>query len=110
MWYSVRRGETKNIFPFQENADFVFNSSAIYELAVLKKHIIPLLKEISKDKREYSEARRIVSFMRYFEDIPDELVPSNSLIREFIGGSLYEERRQKLAKAMNNKETKKKKK
>lgn len=90
MWYSVRRGEKRNIFPFQEEADFIFNSSVIYEIAVLKKHIVPLLKEISPHQKEYSEAKRILGLLQYFEDIPDELVPNNSLIREFLGNSLYE--------------------
>ena len=90
MWYSVRRGEKKNIFPYQEEADYMFNSSVIYEIAALKKHIVPLLEEITDDKEEYSEARRLLSFLQYFEDIDDNLVPNNSLIREFLTGSIYE--------------------
>ena len=90
MWYSGRRGEKKNIFTYQEEADYMFNSSVIYEIAALKKHIVPLLEEITDDKEEYSEARRLLSFLQYFEDIDDNLVPNNSLIREFLTGSIYE--------------------
>ena len=90
MWYSVRRGEKKNIFPYQEEADYMFNSSVIYEIAALKKHIVPLLEEITDIDEEYSEARRLFAFLQYFEDIDDNLVPNNSLIREFLTGSIYE--------------------
>ena len=90
MWYSVNRGEQKYIFPFQEEADIMFNSSIIYELSVLKKFALPLLEEIPRTSREYSEARRLVAFLRYFEDMPDDLIPNNSLLREFIGGSIFE--------------------
>ena len=90
MWYSVRRGEKKNIFPYQEEADYMFNSSVIYEIAALKKHIVPLLEEITDVDEEYSEARRLLAFLQYFEDIEDNLVPNNSLIREFLTGSIYE--------------------
>ena len=90
MWYSVRRGEKKNIFPYQEEADYMFNSSVIYEIAALKKHIVPLLEEITYVDEEYSEARRLIAFFKYFEDIEDNLVPNNSLIREFLTGSIYE--------------------
>ena len=90
MWYSVRRGEKKNIFPYQEEADYMFNSSVIYEIAALKKHIVPLLEEITDVDEEYSEARRLLAFLQYFEDIDDNLVPNNSLIREFLTGSIYE--------------------
>ena len=90
IWPSVNRGEAKNIFPFQEQADSMFNSSLIYEIAVLKKHAVPLLSEISKEHAGYTEARRLLSMLRYFEDIPDDYVPNNSLIKEFIGGSIFE--------------------
>ena len=90
MWYSVRSGEKKNIFPYQEEADYMFNSSVIYEIAALKKHIVPLLEEITDVDEEYSEARRLLAFLQYFEDIEDNLVPNNSLIREFLTGSIYE--------------------
>ena len=68
----------------------MFNSSVIYEIAALKKHIVPLLEEITDVDEEYSEARRLLAFLQYFEDIEDNLVPNNSLIREFLTGSIYE--------------------
>ena len=90
-WPSVNYGENKNIFPYQEEADAMFNSSLVYELAVLAKYAIPLLKEIDKDKKEYSEAKRLISFLEYFKVIEDEsLIPNNSILREFIGGSVFE--------------------
>ena len=91
MWYSVNRGEQKNIFPYQEEADCMFNSSIVYELAVLKQFAMPLLQEIPKSSREYSEARRLITLLKYFEDMDANLVPNNSLLREFIGGSIFEE-------------------
>ena len=90
MWYSVNRGEQKNIFPYQEEADCMFNSSIVYELAVLKQFAMPLLNEIPKTSREYSEARRLITLLKYFEDMDASLVPNNSLLREFIGGSIFE--------------------
>ena len=89
MWPSVNRGEQNNIFKFQEQADVMFNSSLIYELSVLKKYAIPLLKEIDSSSTLYSETKRLLSMLSYFEDIPDELVPTHSLLREFIGGSIF---------------------
>lgn len=89
-WYSVNRGEQKNIFPYQEEADCMFNSSIVYELAVLKKYAMPLLNEIPKTAREYSEARRLITLLKYFEDMDSNLIPNNSLLREFIGGSIFE--------------------
>ena len=89
MWDSVRRGEEKNIFPFQEEADMMFNSSLIYELGVLKDYAMPLLMEIDNSHPEYSEAKRLYSFLNYFKSIPPEDIPSHSLIREFIGGSIF---------------------
>lgn len=91
MWYSVNRGEQKNIFPYQEEADCMFNSSIVYELAVLKQFAMPLLQEIPKSSREYSEARRLITLLKYFEDMDANLVPNNSLLREFIGGSIFED-------------------
>ena len=88
-WYSVNRGEEKNIYPFQEYADYMFNSSLIYELAVFKKYAVPLLKEIDNTHKEYGEAQRIIKLLEYFDDIPDDDIPNTSLIREFIGGSIY---------------------
>jgi len=85
MWESVRKGEEKNIFPYQEEADSMFNTSLIYELGVLRSQVVPLLKEISPDEEEYPEAMRLYDFLRYFEPIPEDLVPTNSLLREFIG-------------------------
>ena len=90
MWYSVNRGEQKNIFPFQEEADVMFNSSIVYELAVLKQYAMPLLEEIPKTSREYSEARRLIVLLKYFETMSSDLIPNNSLLREFIGGSIFE--------------------
>ena len=89
-WPSVNRGEQKNIFPYQEEADAMFNSSMVYELGVLAKYAKPLLKEIKSDEPEYSEARRIISFLEYFEEIDETPIPNNSLLREFIGGSVFD--------------------
>lgn len=85
-WYRVNNGEEKNIFPFQETADMMFNTSLIYEIGVLKDIAIPLLQEINKEQKEYAEARRLINILKYFESIPAQLVPSNSLLKEFIGG------------------------
>lgn len=91
MWNSVGKGEKKYIFPYQEEADCMFNSSIIYELAVLKDFVVPLLEKIDDTNPEYSEARRLIDMLQYFESIQDlELIPNNSLLREFIGGSIYE--------------------
>ena len=90
MWDSVRRGEEKYIFPYQEEADSMFNSSLIYELGVLKKYALPLLGEISEENPEYSEAIRLSDFLRYFETIEEDDVPKTSLLREFIGGGGFE--------------------
>lgn len=89
-WASVNRGEENNIFPFQEEADSMFNSSLIYEICVLKKYAMPLLKEIDNTHPEYAEAKSLYGFLKYFEDIDDEFVPKNSLLREFIGGSVFD--------------------
>ncbi|MFT9496116.1 nucleoside kinase [Anaerosolibacter sp.] len=92
LWNSVRRGEERNIFPFQEEADIMFNSALIYELAVLKKHAEPLLLEISKDQKEFSEAKRLLKFLSYFLSIEDDhVIPQTSIIKEFVGGSCFEE-------------------
>ena len=90
-WDSVNRGEFKNIFPFQENCDAMFNSSLIYEFSVLKKHALPLLEEITNEEPEYAEAKRLVKFLKYFKEIDEQYIPKNSLLREFIGGSIFEE-------------------
>ncbi|MBP7865504.1 MAG: nucleoside kinase [Acidobacteria bacterium] len=86
-WQSVRHGETKYIFPYQKDADFFFNSAMVYELAVLKRFAEPLLYRISIEHPEYSEARRLLKFLSYFQDISPDHVPSTSLLREFIGKS-----------------------
>lgn len=88
-WPSVRRGEKKNIFPFQEEADVMFNSSLLYELSVLKHLAEPLLKEVDQSNKEYSEARRLAEFLSYFLEIDSGLIPGNSIIREFIGKSVF---------------------
>ena len=90
MWYSVNRGEQKNIFPYQETADVMFNSSIVYEIAALKKYAMPLLEDISPDLAEYSEAQRLLNMIRYFDDVDCDLIPNTSLLREFIGGSLFD--------------------
>ena len=82
----VNRGEEKNIFPFQEQSDSIFNTSLIYELGALKGIAMPLLEEIKKEEPEYCEARRLINMLKYFKTIPIEDVPTNSLLREFLGG------------------------
>lgn len=89
MWDSVRRGEEKYIFPFQEQADYIFNSALIYELAVLKLYAEPQLFNIPKSAPEYVEAKRLLKFLDYFLAIPSENIHHNSLVREFIGGSCF---------------------
>ena len=89
MWPSVRRGEEENIFPFQESADAVFNSALIYELAVLKPYAEPLLFSIEKDDPEYFEAKRLLKFLEYFLAVGKDNLPNNSLVREFVGGSIF---------------------
>ncbi len=88
-WPSVRRGEEKNIFPFQEGADVMFNSALIYELACLKVYAEPLLFGIDKGEPEYLEAKRLLKFFDYFVAVPSEEIPNNSILREFIGGSCF---------------------
>ncbi len=89
MWGSVRRGEEENIFPFQEEADVMFNSALIYELAVLKQYAEPILFGIAKEHPEYLEANRLLKFLDYFLGVSTEDIPRNSIIREFIGGSCF---------------------
>lgn len=89
MWSSVRRGEEENIFPFQEDADAMFNSAQIYELAVLKTFAEPLLFQIPKGDPEYHEAKRLLKFLNYFLGMPSEGLPNNSICREFVGGSCF---------------------
>lgn len=89
MWQSVRRGEEKNIFPFQEHADVMFNSALIYELAVLKMYAEPLLFAISTDSPQHMQAKRLLKFLDYFLQVPGEEIGKNSILREFIGGSCF---------------------
>ena len=85
----MRRGEDENIFPYQGQADVVFNSALIYELSVLKQYAEPLLFGIRPDDPEYPEAKRLLKFLSYFQGIDSNLVPNNSILREFIGGSIF---------------------
>ena len=89
MWPSVRRGEENNIFPFQDSADMIFNSSLIYETALLKPYVQPLLFGVPRDSEEYLEAKRLLKFLNYFLPIPADSIPKTSLMREFIGGGCY---------------------
>jgi len=89
MWGNVRKGEEENIFPFQEQADAMFNSALIYELAVLKQYAEPLLFQIPKDAPEYYEAKRLLKFLDYFLNVTSESLPNNSICREFVGGSCF---------------------
>jgi len=86
---SVRRGEEKWIYPFQEEADVMFNSSLLFELAVLKRHAEPILAEVPKYCDEYAEAHRLLKFLSYFESIPEKGIPPTSFLREFVGGSSF---------------------
>ncbi len=89
-WPSVRRGEEKNIFPFQEQADIMFNSALLYELAVIKKYAEPLLKYICQSEPEYAEAKRLLKFLSYFKDMDNEdEIPPTSILREFLGNSSF---------------------
>lgn len=90
MWASVRRGEENNIFPYQEQADIMFNSALIYELAVLKQYAEPLLFSVEQGEPEYDEAKRLLKFLDYFLPIPADDIPNSSLIREFIGGGCFD--------------------
>ena len=85
-WNKVNEGEKKNIFPFQEEANFIFNTSLIYEIGALKPVVVPLLEEITNKESEYAEAQRLLKFLKYFEEIPKEYIPNNSLLKEFLGG------------------------
>ncbi len=89
MWPSVRRGEERNIFPFQEEADAMFNSAHIYEIAVLKPFVEPLLFAVEEGDPDYQEAKRLLKFLQYFLSIDTAGIPANSIIREFIGGSVF---------------------
>ena len=88
-WPSVRKGEDKWIFPYQENADAMFNSALLFELAILRNHLIPILERVKENSPEYSEAYRLRKFLQYFEPMPDNDLPPTSLLREFLGGSSF---------------------
>ena len=89
-WPSVRRGEDKHIFPYQENADIMFNSALVYELAVMKRFANALLKTVKENEPEYSEAVRLLIFISYFDSIPETEIPPTSVLREFLGGSSFD--------------------
>lgn len=89
-WPSVRKGEDKWIFPYQENADATFNSAMLYELAALKKYALPILNEVKQTDEENAEAYRLIRFLQYFNSIPDDELPGTSLLREFLGGGQFE--------------------
>ena len=89
-WPSVRAGENKWIFPFQENADAMFNSAMLFELAVIKSQAEPLLEQVPENCAEYAEAYRLLKFLRYIKPIPETQIPPTSLLREFLGGSSFE--------------------
>jgi uridine kinase len=87
----VRQGEHKWIFPYQENADVMFNSALVFELAVIKPLVVPLLLQIEPGTPEHIEVKCLLSFLQWFEPCPSDLVPDNSILREFIGGSILRE-------------------
>lgn len=88
-WDSVRRGEDHNIFPYQEEADVMFNSALLYEFGILKTYAEPILREVPMNEPEYAEARRLMKFLNFFVRIPDEEIPPTSILREFLGGSTF---------------------
>ncbi len=90
MWPSVRRGEEENIFPYQEEADVMFNSALIYELSVLKQYAEPILFGIDRNAKEYQEAKRLLKFLDYFVGVDSSYIPENSLLKEFIGGGCFQ--------------------
>ncbi len=90
MWDSVREGEELNIFPYQENADFMFNSILTYEIGVLKKHALPLLQRISEYSDQYADAQLLMNILHHFHIVDESFVPTNSIIREFIGDSVFQ--------------------
>ena len=91
MWPSVRKGEFKWIYPSQEGANYVFNSFSSYELSVMKKYAMPLLEAIDTESEHYPVAERLIRMLKFFDDLPDQWIPCNSIIREFIGGSCYQD-------------------
>jgi uridine kinase len=90
-WESVQRGEKRYIFPYQENADIMFNSALAYELSALKPYAEPLLRQVPFGTREYIEAKRMLALLEWFEPVSSDLIPDNSILREFIGGSILKE-------------------
>lgn len=89
-WSSVNRGEKKYIFPYQEEADVMFNTSIVYELGVLREYALPILSEIDNTEPEYAEAKRLITLLKYFKPIQADYIPESSIIREFIGGSVFD--------------------
>ena len=89
LFRSIRDGENINIFPFQENADYVFNSALTYELGVLKSHAYKEFNKIPAGTPNYTEAQRLLKLLSFIKDVPEKLVPNNSIIKEFIGGSVF---------------------
>ena len=90
-WSKVRSGEEKYIFPFQDAANYVLNTSLLYELGVLKTYVEPLLFSVSEDSIYYAEAKRLINFLKNFLPIPADAIPSDSVLREFIGGSCFKD-------------------
>jgi len=90
-WESVQRGEKRNIFPYQENADIMFNSALAYELSALKPYAEPLLRQVPFGTREFIEAKRMLALLEWFQPVSSDLIPDNSILREFIGGSILKE-------------------
>ncbi len=88
-WKSVNEGENRYIYPYQEEADAMFNTSIVYELGVLRDYALPLFKEISREEPEYAEAKRLITLLNYFKPIGTEFIPESSILREFIGGSIF---------------------
>ena len=88
-WPSVRRGEEKNIFPYQENADVMINTSLVFELSVLKPYAMPILYAVPETVPEYAEATRLIKMLTFFKTIPVSSLPGTSILREFVGGSFF---------------------
>lgn len=89
-WRKVNKGEEKNIFPYQEEADAIFNTSLVYELNALKTTAMKLLLAIGRDNKEYAEAQRLINMLKYFRPIPNDYIPTNSLLKEFLGGGIFD--------------------
>ena len=89
-WGSVRRGEDKYIFPYQEQADVMVNTALFFEISILTQYALPLLRRVPANTPEYAEAMRLMKFLDYFVDIPDHELPPTSILREFLGGSSFQ--------------------